>query len=101
MAYGLQVTPAALARVDRAERALRAHLVQVRDLRVRDLGDGVARVELDLEALGRCDDAALDVVRAQGFARVSAREFRSGSMNDALVPRPAQQAEQRQPEPHR
>ncbi len=81
IAYGLQVTPAGLARVDRAERALRAHLHEVVDLRVRDLGDGTARVELDPAALSRCDEAALDVVRAAGFATVTAREFRSGSMN--------------------
>ena len=87
IAYGLQVTSAGLARVDRAERALRSHLTAaagapVRDLRVRDLGEGVARVELDAEALARCDDAALAVVRAEGFAQVTAREFRSGSMNE-------------------
>ena len=81
IAYGLQVTPAGLARVDRTERALRAHLRTVVDLRVRDLGDGVARVELDPEALARCDEAALDVVRAEGFRTVTAREFRWGSMN--------------------
>lgn len=81
IAYGLQVTPSGLARVDRAEQALRAHLDDVVDLRVRDLGDGVARVELDPAALARCDDAALDVVRAAGFERVTAQEFRSGSMN--------------------
>jgi uncharacterized protein len=86
IAYGLQVTSAGLARVDRAERALRRHLGVVRDLRVRDLGEGLARVELDAEALGRCDEAALAVVRAEGFERVTAREFRSGSMNDAPVP---------------
>ena len=85
IAYGLQVTPAGLARVDRAERALRAHLGEVVDLRVRDLGDGAARVELDAAALRRCDERALDVVRAQGFTAVTARQFRSGSMNDALV----------------
>ena len=84
IAYGLQVTPAGLARVDRAERALRAHLGEVVDLRVRDLGDGAARVELDPAALARCDDRALDVVRREGFASVTARAFRSGSMNDAL-----------------
>ena len=87
IAYGLQVTSAGLARVDRAERALRSHLatvgdVRVRDLRVRDLGEGVARVELDAEALARCDEAALAVVRAEGFGTVTAREFRSGSMNE-------------------
>ena len=108
IAYGLQVTPAGLARVDRAERALRAHLGEVRDLRVRDLGDGAARVELDVAALARCDDAALDVVRAEGFRSATAREFRSGSMNDALATGGAaagagapQQAEQRQAEAHR
>ena len=81
----MAVTPARLARVDRAETALRAHLAAagtlVRDLRVRDLGDGAARVELDAGALGGCDDAALDRVRAEGFAAVTAQEFRSGSMN--------------------
>jgi uncharacterized protein len=81
IAYGLQVTSAGLARVDRAERALRDHLGDVRDLRVRDLGEGAARVELDLEALARCDESALAVVRAEGFDEVTVREFRSGSMN--------------------
>jgi len=85
IAYGLQVTSAGLARVDRAERALRHHLGAVRDLRVRDLGEGLARVEVDAEALGRCDESALDVVRAEGFERVTVREFRSGSMNDVPV----------------
>ena len=85
IAYGLQVTSAGLARVDRAERALRAHLVDVVDLRVRDLGEGRARVELDPASLARVDERALDVVRAEGFADVTAREFRSGSMNAALT----------------
>ena len=90
IAYGLQVTPAGLARVDRAEHALRARLaesgVPVVDLRVRDLGEGHARVELDPAALSGCDEAALSAVRAEGFAAVSTREFRSGSMNDGLAP---------------
>jgi len=99
IAYGLQVTPAGLARVDRAERALRAHLGDVVHLRVRDLGESAARVELDPVALAACDDAAQDVVRAEGFATVSAQEFHSGSMNDALTAGAgtAQQTEQRQP----
>ncbi|MCW2678762.1 MAG: hypothetical protein JWM62_163, partial [Frankiales bacterium] len=108
IAYGIQVTPSGLARVDRAERALRAHLGDVRDLRVRDLGDGAARVELDAAALARCDEAALDVVRGEGFAQVTVREFRSGSMNDALAARgaaagarSAEQPQQGQPQPHR
>src|SRR5207302_909196 len=52
IAYGVQVTPARLARVERAEATLRAALqsagVPVRDLRVRDLGDR-ARIEIDRE----------------------------------------------------
>ncbi|MEX2289808.1 MAG: ATP-dependent sacrificial sulfur transferase LarE [Mycobacteriales bacterium] len=89
IAYGLQVTPAGLARVDRAERALRDHLGTVVDLRVRDLGGGAARVELDGAALARCDETALAVVRVAGFQSVTAREFRSGSMNDVLTGGPA------------
>jgi len=85
IAYGVQVTPAGLARVDRAETALRAHLGVVRDLRVRDLGAGAARVELDPDALGRCDDEALEVVRGAGFDRVAVQAFRSGSLNDLLA----------------
>ncbi len=88
IAYGLQVTPSGLARVDRAERALRTHLGDVVDLRVRDLGAGRARVELDPVALARADERALDVVRAEGFVDVTAREFRSGSMNAALTTPP-------------
>lgn len=67
--------------MDRVERALRAHLGEVVDLRVRDLGDGVARVELDPAALARCDEAALQVVRAQGFSAATAQPFRPGSLN--------------------
>ena len=81
IAYGVEVTPSRLARVDRAETALRQRLAPVRDLRVRDLGDGAARVELDPDALARCDDDALDVVRLEGFPVVTVRQFASGSMN--------------------
>lgn len=84
IAYGVRVTPAGLARVDRAETALRAHLGPVVDLRVRDLGGGTARVELDPAALDRCDEAALAVVRAEGWAAVTVATFVSGSMNRVL-----------------
>lgn len=86
IAYGLQVTPARLARVDRAESALRAHLGPVvSDLRVRDLGQGACRVELDAAALGVWDAAARDLVRAEGFEQVAVAAYRSGSLNDALA----------------
>ena len=83
IAYGIPVTPLRLAAVDRAETALRARL-SPEHVRVRDLGEGVARVELDPAALERCDETALALVRAEGFAQVAVAPFRSGSMNDAL-----------------
>ena len=87
IAYGLQVTTAGLARVDRAERALRDALGgEIEHVRVRDLGAGQARVELDAVALARCDEVALQAVREAGFGALTVREFRSGSMNE-LVPR--------------
>jgi uncharacterized protein len=82
IAYGVQVTPARLARVHRLESALRV-LLQPTDVRVRDLGDGSARVELDPAALARWDATAAAAVREE-FAQLEVREFRSGSMNDLL-----------------
>jgi uncharacterized protein len=80
IAYGLEVTPQRLSRVDRAETALRA-VLSPRDVRVRVLEDSSARVELDPEALGRWDGAALSAVQAEGFSDVQVQEFRSGSLN--------------------
>ena len=97
VAYGVRITPAALARVDRAEAAVRAVLQGdgrgVTDLRVRDLGEGRARVELDAAALASLADvpalqeAVLDTVRQAGFdvAEVDPRGFRSGAMNELLA----------------
>ncbi len=89
IAYGVQVTPMRLSRVDRLEAALRA-LLQPTDVRVRDLGDGSARVELDPEALARWSAAALALVEEE-FSAVEVREFRSGSMNELLGAGAAQQ----------
>ncbi len=83
IAYGLEVTPQRLSRVDRAETALRAHLAP-RDVRVRVLDDASARVELDPEALTRWNGEGERIVLAEGFASVEVREFRSGSMNDPI-----------------
>jgi uncharacterized protein len=88
IAFGIEITPARLARVEQAEGALRSALTlaghTVADVRVRDLGER-ARVEVDrhlVEAAGE----HLDVVRAAGFAEVEIDPlgFRSGSMNELL-----------------
>ncbi|HEX5860356.1 MAG TPA: HAD hydrolase-like protein [Nocardioides sp.] len=97
VAYGVEVTPFRLARVERAEAACREVLsdarIDNRDLRVRDLGDR-ASVEVDAPLLADqlasgtpAAGAVLDAVRRSGFdaAELDPRGFRSGSMNEALV----------------
>jgi uncharacterized protein len=99
VAYGIEVSPHRLARVERAEAAVRRVLaesgVPVRDLRVRDLGDR-ASVEVDaallageLVAGSAGERSVLDVVLEAGFddAVVDQKGFRSGSMNESLDPR--------------
>lgn len=95
IAYGIQITPAALTRVDRAEQELQDTLrtlgLASPDLRVRDLGGDRARIELDprlVETLDGADAARLcAAVRGTGFAEaaVDPRGFRSGSMNELLT----------------
>ena len=80
LAYGVQVTPQRLARVDRAETAVR-DLLDPEHVRVRDLGGGAARLELDAAALARCDERAIALVEVEGFSTVQVREFASGSLN--------------------
>ncbi|MGY1857420.1 ATP-dependent sacrificial sulfur transferase LarE [Modestobacter sp. SYSU DS0290] len=88
IAYGVPVTAQGLTRVERAEAALRAALtaagVPVRDLRVRDLGEDVARVEVDAALVPAVGPELLAAVT--GFARVELdpRGFRSGAMNELL-----------------
>lgn len=89
VAYGIEITPARLARVEQAESSLRTSLLAaghpVRDLRVRDLGDR-AVVEVDPGLVGVVA-AHLDGVRRAGFAAVEVdpRGFRSGAMNELLA----------------
>lgn len=91
IAYGVEVTPARLARIDRAESALHAALasagLRVENLRVRDLGD-VARIEVDGELAERVASLpeAAAAVRGVGFdeVHVDPAGFRSGSMNEML-----------------
>jgi uncharacterized protein len=89
IAYGVAISPARLARVERAEAAVRRLLAahRVRDLRVRDLGEAV-RVELDAHLVEpvRADPALHEAIRGAGFTGVpvSVAAFRSGSMNELL-----------------
>jgi uncharacterized protein len=103
VAYGVPVTRERLERVDRAELAVRGVLASaattVTDLRVRDLGEKGARLELGRALLTDVLDESgrptvlgrrlLDAVRTTGFddAEIDPRGFRSGSMNE-LLPRP-------------
>lgn len=90
VAYGVEVTPHALARVERAEAGVRRELAAVRNLRVRDLGGDRASVEVDAGLLPLeepVDERVVAAVRSAGFAEVQVdpRGFRSGSMNEALA----------------
>jgi uncharacterized protein len=96
IAYGIEVTPHRLSRVERAETAVRSALasygVPVRDLRVRDLGDR-ARVEVDRELAtgvlcsGDLRDRVVSAAAGAGFdeVEIDPRGFRSGSMNELLA----------------
>lgn len=89
VAYGIEVTSARLARIERAETAVRGLFGgAVRDLRVRDLGDAV-RLEVDPDLVDRArdDEAVHAAIREAGFAAAPIRVevFRSGSMNDRLA----------------
>lgn len=90
VAYGVEVTPHRLGRIERAEVAARAVLADsgLVNLRVRDLGDR-ASVEVDAALLPLAPEVEaglLAAVREAGFdgAEVDARGFRSGSLNEAL-----------------
>ncbi len=91
VAYGVEVSPFRLARVERAEVAVRASLAEsgldVRNLRVRDLGDR-ASIEVDaaLVDTARATPAVVAAALDAGFdtAEVDPKGFRSGSMNERL-----------------
>jgi pyridinium-3,5-biscarboxylic acid mononucleotide sulfurtransferase len=91
VAFGVEVTPFRLARVERAEAGVRAALEQaglaVRDLRVRDLGDR-ASLEVDADKVDavRAAPGVTAALEDAGFpaADVDPRGFRSGAMNERL-----------------
>ncbi|HEX6249353.1 MAG TPA: ATP-dependent sacrificial sulfur transferase LarE [Nocardioidaceae bacterium] len=91
VAYGIEVSPFRLGRIERAESAVRdvlaAERIPVRNLRVRDLDD-VASIEVDAElvdAVARRQSVVRAAVAA-GFptAHVDRKGFRSGAMNERL-----------------
>ena len=92
VAYGVEVSPFRLARVERAEAAARAAVadagIEVRNLRVRDLGDR-ASLEVDAAAVpaASAEPAVLAALKEAGFedAAVDPKGFRSGSMNEQLT----------------
>jgi uncharacterized protein len=93
IAYGLRISGPRLARIDRAEAAVRAKLaaggVDAADLRVRDLGGGRARIEVPAADLSRAAavPGLLDVLSPEGFTAgaVELAAFRSGALNDVLA----------------
>jgi uncharacterized protein len=93
IAYGVEVTADGLRRVAEAEQALRDAFgeaeIPVRNLRVRDLGGGAARVEIDAELVPAVAERPSLLEAVTGFAevRLDAQGFRSGAMNE-LLPNP-------------
>jgi uncharacterized protein len=90
LAYGLEVTPDRVARVDAAEVFLR-NLIDCNELRVRHEFHDLARIEVPLEALPRLihDDNRSKIVeqlKTLGFKSVTLdlQGFRSGSLNQVV-----------------
>lgn len=89
--YGTPVDARTLARVDRAERAVRA--LGYERLRVRHYGE-LGKLEVGAEELRRALEpkgrrAIAEAILSAGYARaeIDPRPFRSGSLNDAVVRR--------------
>jgi len=91
IAYGLEVTPERVTRVDQAERLLREEL-GIRELRVRHEAHDLARIEISPDEIARLMEPATRervaaALHALGFKYVTIDldGFRSGSMN-AILP---------------
>ena len=90
IAYGVEVTPERVARVDAAEVWLRTQL-GIRELRVRLEANDLARIEVPIEAVARLVEGDLRQrttvqLRSLGFRYVTIdlEGFRSGSLNVVL-----------------
>ncbi len=89
VAYGLEVTPERLRRIDAAERFLR-ETFGLRELRVRHEPNDLARIEVPTPALPRLVEAREPItehLQSLGFRYVTLdlAGFRSGSMNEVLT----------------
>jgi len=87
LAYGITVTPARLAQVERAEASLRRR--GIREFRVRHHGD-VARVEVapgEMDAAAAAVLAEVPYLRSLGFGRIllDVEGYRRGALNEGLV----------------
>jgi uncharacterized protein len=90
IAYGVEVTADGLARIERAEELL-ADLGLAGDVRVRDQGNDLARIEVPTERFDDLLAVREDVIRGlreAGFRYVTLdlEGFRSGSNNLAFIP---------------
>lgn len=90
IAYGVEVTPARVQRIDQAERFLK-QLLQTRELRVRCEANDLARIELPLEVIpallaGNVRQQVRTELHRLGFRYVTLDldGFRSGSMNGVI-----------------
>jgi pyridinium-3,5-biscarboxylic acid mononucleotide sulfurtransferase len=90
LAYGVPVTVEALRRVERAEQALRDLGLATGQLRVRDQGGELARIEMDADGLWQALQHRTEIVaalKAAGFLHVTLdlEGYRQGSHNAVLV----------------
>jgi uncharacterized protein len=88
IAYGVEVTEEALQRIERSELAIRS-LGLEGQLRVRDHGRGLARLEVDIDkisAVVRNRERIIDALRGAGFTYVTLdlEGYRTGSHNQGL-----------------
>lgn len=90
VAYGVEVTPERVARIEHAEALIRT-LTGIRELRVRCEANELARIEVPLHQLGLVMEPTVreqirSELKSSGFRSVTIdlEGFRSGNLNDAL-----------------
>ena len=90
IAYGVEVTPERVRRIDQAEQFLK-RLLDIRELRVRCEANDLARIEVPVNAIERLLSPSLreqvcSKLRELGFrfVTIDLDGFRSGSMNDVI-----------------